>query len=53
MQARKMEYTLTDDLLRITREKFWEVNERRMNIDFVPDAQRAYLRKFLESVTIV
>lgn len=45
--------TLGDDLLRITREKFWEVNERRMNIDYVPEAQRAYLREFLESVQAV
>jgi hypothetical protein len=44
--------TLADDLLRITREKYWEVNERRMNIDYVADSQRPYLRKFLDSVTL-
>ncbi len=41
---------IRDDLLRITREKYWEVNERRMNIDYVPDAQRAKLREFFEAL---
>lgn len=44
--------SLADDLLHVTREKYWEVNERRMNIDYVPDAQRAHLREFLESLTM-
>jgi hypothetical protein len=26
------------------------VNERRMNIDYVPDAQRAKLREFFETL---
>jgi hypothetical protein len=41
---------IRDDLLRITREKYWEVNERRMNIDYVPDAQREKLREFFEGL---
>lgn len=41
---------LKDDLLRITREKYWEVNERRMTMDYVPDAQRAKLREFFETL---
>jgi hypothetical protein len=42
---------LRDELLRITREKYWEINERRMNIDYVPDAQRAKLQEFFESLS--
>ncbi len=38
------------DLLHATREKYWEVTERRMNIDYVPDAQRAKLREFFDSL---
>jgi hypothetical protein len=45
-------HLLAEDLLHVTREKYWEVNERRMNIDYVPDAQRIHLREFLESVTV-
>lgn len=41
---------LKHDLLRITREKYWEVNERRMNIDYVPPAQREKLREFFEAL---
>ncbi len=41
---------LKRDLLRITRENYWEVNERRMNIDYVPDAQREKLREFFETL---
>ena len=42
---------LADDLLRVTREKYWEINERRMNIDYVPEPQRARLREFLAALT--
>jgi hypothetical protein len=39
-----------EDLLQIKREKYWEVNDRRMNIDYVPDAQRVKLQEFFESL---
>jgi len=42
---------LTEELMLIKREKYWEVNERRMNMDYVPDDQREKLREFLEGVT--
>jgi hypothetical protein len=38
-----------DELLAVRREKYWEVTERRLNIDFVPDAQRAELSHFFEA----
>ncbi len=41
---------LGDELLAVRREKYWEVNERRMNMDYVPDAQRERLREFLEAL---
>ncbi len=43
--------TLKDDLLRVTRQKYWEVSERRMNIEFVPEPQRARLREFFDGLT--
>ena len=43
-------HALKEDLLHVVREKYWEVNERRMNIDYVPDPQRVKLREFLDSV---
>jgi hypothetical protein len=39
---------LQDDLLRVTRQKYWEVSERRMNIDYVPGFQREKLREFFD-----
>jgi hypothetical protein len=42
--------TLRDDLLHVRREKFWEVNERRMNLDYVPDEQRETLRRILDTL---
>lgn len=39
--------TMRDDLLHVRREKFWEVNERRMNLDYVPPEQRETLRQLL------
>ncbi len=39
---------IKEDLLRVTRQKYWEVSERRMNIDFVPERQREKLREFFE-----
>ncbi len=35
------------ELMAVRREKYWEVNERRMNMEYVPDAQRERLREFL------
>lgn len=41
---------LKKDLIQSTRQKFWEVSERRMNIDFVPTPQREKLQEFFESL---
>lgn len=41
---------IEDDLLHIKREKYWEISERRMHIDYVPDAQRTKLREFFEQL---
>jgi hypothetical protein len=43
-------YRLADDLLHVRHEKFWEVNERRINMDYVPDDQRVKLYEFFESL---
>ena len=43
--------TIRDELLQINREKYWEVTERRVNVDYVPDGQREKLRQFFESLT--
>jgi hypothetical protein len=42
--------SLKKDLLQITRQKFWEISERRMNIDFVHPVQREKLQEFLDSL---
>ena len=42
--------TLRDDLLHVRREKYWEVNERRMNLDYVPEEQRETLRRILDTL---
>ena len=39
-----------DDLLHVKREKYWEISERRMHIDYVPDAQREKLREFFDQL---
>jgi hypothetical protein len=36
------------DLVHIKRDKYWEVNERRINIDYMPDDQREKLSEFFE-----
>jgi hypothetical protein len=41
---------LGSELLAVRREKYWEINERRMNMEYVPDAQRERLREFLASL---
>jgi hypothetical protein len=38
-------------LLQVTRQKYWEVSERRMNIEFVPEPQREKLREFFETLS--
>jgi hypothetical protein len=38
---------LGTELMAVRREKYWEVNERRMNMEYVPEPQRAQLRQFL------
>jgi hypothetical protein len=42
--------TLREDLLQVTRQKYWEVSERRMNIEFVPAPQREKLKEFFASL---
>jgi hypothetical protein len=42
--------SLKEDLLQVTRQKYWEVSERRMNIDFVPVGQRGKLEEFFDSL---
>ena len=39
-----------NELLSVTREKYWEVSDRRLNLDYVPDAQRAELSAFFGSL---
>jgi len=46
LEASRIE-RLSAELMAVTREKYWEVNERRMNMEYVPDAQRERLREFL------
>jgi hypothetical protein len=38
---------LSAELMAVRREKYWEVNERRLNMEYVPDVQRERLREFL------
>ncbi len=41
---------LRRELPRVRREKYWEVNERRMNMEYVAPEQREILRWFLEDL---
>ncbi len=41
---------LEKELLQVTSQKYWEVSERRMNIEFVPEPQRVKLREFFETL---
>ncbi len=41
---------LKKELLQVTSQKYWEVSERRMNIEFVPEPQRIKLREFFETL---
>ncbi len=42
---------ITRELLQVRREKYWEVNERRMNMEYVGPEQREILRRFLEELS--
>ncbi len=42
---------LERELLQVTSQKYWEVSERRMNIEFVPEPQRSKLREFFETLS--
>jgi len=41
---------LREDLLQVTRHRYWEVSERRMNIEFIPSPQRERLREFFDGL---
>ena len=41
---------LEKELLQVTSQKYWEVSERRMNIEFVPEPQREKLHEFFEGI---
>jgi hypothetical protein len=43
--------TLREELLFVRREKYWEVNERRMNMDYVGPEQREILWRLLEELS--
>jgi hypothetical protein len=43
--------TLREELLFVRREKYWEVNERRMNMDYVGPEQREILWQLLEELS--
>jgi hypothetical protein len=42
--------SMQDDLLHVRRERFWEVNDRRVNMDYVPDEQRAYVARLFAAL---
>jgi len=42
---------LSAELMAVRREKYWEVNERRMNVEYVAEPQRSRLREFLDTVS--
>jgi hypothetical protein len=41
---------IRDELVAVRREKYWEVNERRLNLEYVPEPQRQRLAAFLDEV---
>jgi hypothetical protein len=43
--------TLREELLFVRREKYWEVNERRMNMDYVGPEQREILWRLLDELS--
>src|SRR5512143_133159 len=44
--------TIADDLLHVRHQKYWEVNERRINMDYVPEPQRVKLAEFFASLGV-
>ncbi|HEX6746522.1 MAG TPA: DUF2254 family protein [Longimicrobium sp.] len=42
---------LRDDIVHVRRERYWEVTDRRVNLDYVPDDQRAKVEEFFAMVT--
>lgn len=46
-------HRIADDMLHVRREKYWEVNERRVNLDYVPDRQREKLGAFFKGLGYV
>lgn len=42
--------TLKDDLLQVTRQKYWEVSDRRMNMDYVHPERRERLGEFFDGL---
>lgn len=45
-------HRVQEDLLRVKREKYWEVTDWRMNIEYVPDVQREKLREFFDGLVV-
>jgi hypothetical protein len=41
---------MQDDLLHVRREKFWEINDRRVNMDYVPAPQRAQIAELFAAL---
>jgi hypothetical protein len=42
--------TLRDDIVHVRRERYWEVTDRRVNLDYVPADQREKVEAFFASV---
>lgn len=41
---------LEDDLIHVRRERYWEVNDRRINLDYVPEDHRAKIVQFFATL---
>jgi hypothetical protein len=41
---------IRDDLAHVRRERYWEVNDRRINLDYVPADHRAKIAEFFETL---
>jgi len=44
--------SLKEDVIHVKRRNYWEIGERRMNIDYVPEPQREKVREFFESLQL-
>jgi hypothetical protein len=42
--------SLKEDVIHVKRRNYWEIGERRMNIDYVPEPQREKVEEFFESL---